>query len=432
MVTNISLLTLQIGQCGNQLGFEFFNVLAQDVGVGEPESCRDSEYYSASVERFFTVDRQGGLIASAVLVDTERKAVGRVLKDACYSDKWHYASGAAYTSSQGAGNNWALGYFEQAEKGMDEICNLVRRNAEQRDWLEGFLPIFSLAGGTGSGLGTKLTETLRDNYPKTPVVTAVVWPFKSGEVAVQAYNVLLSLAHLQDSADALLVLSNDSLHRVVTQRWALRSASLVEMNALAARHLACLLQPSQAKYGPFKYLGDVAADLGCFGSVKQVSLLQVPQEPPTMTAFSCSSWQSLVRALSKMQHCHSATDEAMGTENRPLTCVASLAVGRGEGLSALNATDLAPRRVPFVEEGREFNVWMNPHKFMGSARTLLLASNSDACVPELDLLVSRAWCRFTKLAYLHHYTQHGLQAEDMYDAFLRVEQAISYYKQLSQ
>ncbi|XP_075745049.1 tubulin delta chain isoform X1 [Rhipicephalus microplus] len=130
---------------------------------------------------------------------------------------------------------------------MDEICNLVRHHAERRDWLEGFLPIFSLGGKTGSGLGTKLIETPRDNYPKTPVVTAVVWPFKSGEVAVQAYNVLLSLAHLQDCADALLVLSNDSLHRVVTQRWALRSTFLVEMNALAARHLACLLQPSQAK-----------------------------------------------------------------------------------------------------------------------------------------------------------------------------------------
>ncbi|KAH6932914.1 hypothetical protein HPB50_010680 [Hyalomma asiaticum] len=386
----MSVLTLQIGQCGNQLGFEFFNVLAQDIGVGEPETRRDIDYHSQSAERFFTVDPQGGLLASALLVDTERKAVGTVLKDACNSDKWHYASGAAYTSAQGAGNNWALGYFEHAEKGLHE---------------------------------------------------SVVWPFKSGEVAVQAYNVLLSLAHLQDAADALLVLNNDSLHQVVTQRWALRSASLVEMNALAARHLACLLQPSRGTNGLPNCLGkfheaslpasDIAVELGCHGSLKQVSLLQVPQEPPAMAAFSCSSWQGLVRALVKMQLCHSATDEAMGTENKPPTCVASLAVARGEGLSSLNANDLKPRRAPFVEEGREFNVWTHPHKFLGSARTLLLASNSDACLPHLDLLVSRAWSRFTEAAYLHHYTQHGLQAEDMADAFVRVEQSITWYKQLS-
>ncbi|XP_037567158.1 tubulin delta chain-like [Dermacentor silvarum] len=427
----MSVLTLQIGQCGNQLGFEFFNVLAQDLGVGETETRRDSEYHSLSSERFFAVDPQGGLLASAVLVDTERKAVGRVLKEACNSNKWHYPSGAAYTSAQGAGNNWALGYFEHAEKGLDEICDLVRCHAEQRDWLDGFLPIFSLGGGTGSGLGTKLTETLRDDYPNTPVITAVVWPFKSGEVSVQAYNVLLSLAHLQDSADALLVLSNDALHRVVTQRWALRSASLVEMNALAARHLACLLQPSRDLHGLHTCLGDVASELGCHGSMKQVGLFQVPQEPPAMAAFSCSSWQGLVRALGKMQRCHSATDEAMGTEKRPPTCVASLAVARGEGLSALNTTDLACRHATFVEAGHELSVWTNPHKFLGSARTLLLASNSDACVPHLDLLVSRAWCRFTEAAYLHHYARHGLQAEDMADAFVRVEQAIASYKQLS-
>lgn len=427
----MSVLTLQIGQCGNQLGFEFFNVLAQDIGVGEPETRRDIDYHSQSAERFFTVDPQGGLLASALLVDTERKAVGTVLKDACNSDQWHYASGAAYTSAQGAGNNWALGYFEHAEKGLHEICDLVRRHVERQDWLDGFLPIFSLGGGTGSGLGTKLTETLRDSYSNTPLITAVVWPFKSGEVAVQAYNVLLSLAHLQDAADALLVLNNDSLHQVVTQRWALRSASLVEMNALAARHLACLLQPSRGTSGLPNCLGDIAVELGCHGSLKQVSLLQVPQEPPAMAAFSCSSWQGLVRALVKMQLCHSATDEAMGTENRPPTCVASLAVARGEGLSSLNANDLKPRRAPFVEEGREFNVWTHPHKFLGSARTLLLASNSDACLPHLDLLVSRAWSRFTEAAYLHHYTQHGLQAEDMADAFVRVEQSITWYKQLS-
>ncbi|KAH6921053.1 hypothetical protein HPB50_027961 [Hyalomma asiaticum] len=425
----MSVLTLQIGQCGNQLGFEFFNVLAQDIGIGEPEAHSDLDYHSRSTERFFTVDPQGGVLASALLVDTEIKVVGRVSKDACNSNKWHYASGAAYTSAQGAGNNWAVGYFEHAEKGLDEISDLVRRHVERQDWLDGFLPIFSLGGGTGSGLGTKLTEVLRDNYSNAPLITAVVWPFKSGGVAVQAYNVLLSLAHLQDAADALLVLNNDSLHRVVTQRWALRSASLVDMNALAARNLACLLQPSEGTYGLSNC--DIAVELGCHGPLKQVSLLQVPQEPPAMATSSCSSWQGLVRSLVTMQRCHSATDEAMGTEKKPPTSVASLAVARGEGLSTLNANELIPRHAPFVEEGREFNVWTHPHKFLGSARTMLVASNSDTCLPHLDFLVSRAWCQFKQAAYIHHYTQHGLKAEDFTDAFVRVEQAIAWYKQLS-
>ncbi|XP_077510508.1 tubulin delta chain-like [Amblyomma americanum] len=427
----MSVITLQIGQCGNQLGYEFFNAVAQDIGAGEPEARRDLDYYSSSAERFFTTDTQGSLLSSAILIDTETKVVGKVLKEACNGNKWHYTRSACYTSAQGAGNNWALGYIEHSREALEQICDLVRRHIERRDWLDGFLPIFSLGGGTGSGLGTKLTETLRDSYPNTPVINAVVWPCKSGEVAVQAYNALLSLAHLQDSADGLLVLSNDALHRVATQRWALRNACLAEMNLLAARQLACLLQPSQGNHGLHTHFGDVASELGCHGALKQVGLLQVPQEPPAVATFSCCSWQGLVRALSKMQRCHSATDEAMGAEGKPPTCIASLAVARGEGLSALDVTDLAPHCASFVEPGRELNLWTHPHRFLGSGRTLLLASNSDACVPQLDSLVKRAWSLFTEAAYLHHYARHGLQAEDVFDAFVRVEQAIETYKGLS-
>lgn len=54
----------------------------------------------------------------------------------------------------------------------------------------------SLAGGTGSGVGTYVTEMLRDLYPKAFIVNEVIAPYQSGEVIVQSYNALLTLAHL--------------------------------------------------------------------------------------------------------------------------------------------------------------------------------------------------------------------------------------------
>lgn len=54
----------------------------------------------------------------------------------------------------------------------------------------------SLAGGTGSGVGTYVTEMLRDLYPKTFIMNEVIAPYQSGEVIVQSYNALLTLAHL--------------------------------------------------------------------------------------------------------------------------------------------------------------------------------------------------------------------------------------------
>ena len=54
----------------------------------------------------------------------------------------------------------------------------------------------SLAGGTGSGVGTYVTEMLRDLYPKAFNINEVIAPYQSGEVIVQSYNALLTLAHL--------------------------------------------------------------------------------------------------------------------------------------------------------------------------------------------------------------------------------------------
>ena len=67
-----------------------------------------------------------------------------------------------------------------------------------RSRFDGFLCLMSLAGGTGSGLGTYVTEMLRDIYPKAFLINEVVAPYQSGEVILQSYNALLTLAHLYE------------------------------------------------------------------------------------------------------------------------------------------------------------------------------------------------------------------------------------------
>lgn len=59
----------------------------------------------------------------------------------------------------------------------------------------------SLAGGTGSGVGTRMSEMLRDEYQSSSQVHCVVWPYSSGEIAIQNYNLVLSLSHLHSCSD---------------------------------------------------------------------------------------------------------------------------------------------------------------------------------------------------------------------------------------
>lgn len=58
-----------------------------------------------------------------------------------------------------------IGYCE-GEKCHDEILEMIDREADGSDSLEGFLMTHSTAGGTGSGLGSYLLERLNDRYPK--------------------------------------------------------------------------------------------------------------------------------------------------------------------------------------------------------------------------------------------------------------------------
>ncbi len=55
----------------------------------------------------------------------------------------------------GAGNSWASGYA-QGEKFQEDIMDMIDREADGSESLEGFVILHSIAGGTGSGLGSFL------------------------------------------------------------------------------------------------------------------------------------------------------------------------------------------------------------------------------------------------------------------------------------
>merc|ERR1712216_828310 len=54
----------------------------------------------------------------------------------------------------GAGNNWAKGHYTEGAELIDAVLDVVRKEAEGCDCLQGFTMTHSLGGGTGSGMGT--------------------------------------------------------------------------------------------------------------------------------------------------------------------------------------------------------------------------------------------------------------------------------------
>ena len=57
-------------------------------------------------------------------------------------------------------------------------------------------------------------------------------------------------------------------------------------------------------------------------------------------------------------------------------------------------------------------------------------SNSQAALAPTDNLCARAYDMFTSRAYVHQYTQHGLELDAFTEAFIHVEQTIQNYRGL--
>ena len=76
----------------------------------------------------------------------------------------------------GAGNNWAKGHYTEGAELVDSVMDVVRKEAEGADSLQGFQFTHSLGGGTGSGMGTLLLSKVREEYPDRMMCTFSVVP----------------------------------------------------------------------------------------------------------------------------------------------------------------------------------------------------------------------------------------------------------------
>lgn len=93
--------------------------------------------------------------------------------------------GSAEAQSHAAPDPPSCRYCIHGPRHRDVVEELVRREAERCDRLAGFVAMMSVAGGTGSGVGTYVTQCLRDVQPKSFVLNHLVWPYGTGEVPAQ-------------------------------------------------------------------------------------------------------------------------------------------------------------------------------------------------------------------------------------------------------
>ncbi|XP_052813009.1 tubulin gamma-1 chain [Mya arenaria] len=233
------IITLQLGQCGNQIGMEFWKQLCAEHGISpggmledfatEGTDRKDVFFYQADDEHY---------IPRAVLLDLEPRVINTIMNSP-YSNLYNPENIYLSKHGGGAGNNWASGYG-QAEKLYEEVFDIIDREADGSDSLEGFVLCHSIAGGTGSGMGSYILERLNDRFPKKLIQTYSVFPNleEMSDVVVQPYNSILTLKRLTQNADCVVVLDNTALNRIAAERLHIDAPSFEQINQLVSTVMA--------------------------------------------------------------------------------------------------------------------------------------------------------------------------------------------------
>jgi tubulin gamma len=232
------IITLQCGQCGNQIGMEFWKQLCLEHGISKEGTLE--EFATAGGDRkdvFFYQADDAQYIPRALLFDLEPRVLNHVQQT--LPRLFNQENIYQHPSGGGAGNNWGMGY-SMAEHVQEELMEMIDREADGSESLEGFLVCHSIAGGTGSGMGSFLLERLNDHFPKKLIQTYSVFPNQadSSDVVVQPYNSLLTLKRLTLNADAVVVLDNTALNRIATERMHIDNPSVEQINSLVSTVMA--------------------------------------------------------------------------------------------------------------------------------------------------------------------------------------------------
>lgn len=245
---------LQAGQCGNQIGAKFWEVISGEhgidtngnyVGNSDLQLERISVYYNEAQSSCLRSETK--YVPRSVLLDLEPGTMDAV-RSGPYGQLFRPDN--FVFGQNGAGNNWAKGHYTEGAELMDNILEVVRKEAENCDCLQGFQLAHSLGGGTGSGMGTLLMSRIREEFPDRIMTTYSVVPSpKVSDTVVEPYNAILSVHHLLESTDESFCIDNEALYDICFRTLKLSTPSYMDLNHLVSLTMSgvttCLRFPGQ-------------------------------------------------------------------------------------------------------------------------------------------------------------------------------------------
>ena len=444
-------ITIQVGQCGNQIGAQFW-----DLMLKEHENTPDNDDSLSAFFRFSPRGRgskQMDMKARALLIDMEQGPLQETMRSPL---------GALFDQTQmvsdvsGSGNNFAHGHYMYGPKYRSAFEEGLRKNAEHCDSLQTFMVMHSLGGGTGSGVGSYVVGLLEDLYPEIYRFSACVYPSEQNDVVTSPYNSVLSTNTLLSHADCVLPIDNaaiqafaqmeasqktnpkggaspqkDSLSGMMDSK-SVKEKGFLEMNAVVARML-CHLTASSRFHGEMNVdMNEICTNLVPFPRMKFLMTALSPQRVVARTASHNAQllgkatiqrgFSDILGPSGQLTSAHPCRDNAV-----TLAC-AFLARGEvilSDFITCVTTAQSKSLTFPYWNEDAT-KIGMCSTSAPGQKVSVLGVYNSTAFGSVLKREHSRFSTLFKRRAMLHHYTEF-VDVQAIADADVAVASAIEDY-----
>ncbi|XP_041983775.1 tubulin beta chain-like isoform X2 [Aricia agestis] len=239
---------VQAGQCGNQIGSKFWEIISDEHGIDTTGMYRgENPLQKERLNVYYNEASSGRYVPRAVLVDLEPGTMDSV-RAGPYGQLFRPDN--FVFGQSGAGNNWAKGHYTEGAELVDAVLDVIRKESEGCDCLQGFQLTHSLGGGTGSGMGTLLLSKIREEFPDRIMTTFSVVPSpKVSEVVLEPYNATLSMHQLVENTDMTFCIDNEALYNICFRTLRLSSPGYSDLNHLISMTMSgvttCLRFPGQ-------------------------------------------------------------------------------------------------------------------------------------------------------------------------------------------
>lgn len=403
------ILFLQIGQCGNQIGWKFW-----EKALEEHVKHHKSSPYDLSYQSFFEIGEKGSFAtldrvrARAVLIDTELNVTKKLQNSKI--GKVFQGCSISFDSTSSA-NSWAIGYHERGPELGEEVFEKIRKLAERTDHLESFFTLNSLGGGTGSGFGSYILERLAAEYPKTWKMSTVVAPSDEDDCGVltSPYNTLMSTSHLCQFADCVFPIDNASLQGFVHGADKDSDKAFDQMNTVVANFLLDLTAGSRFSGKMNVDLREIETNMVPFRNHKWLSSGISPVVPDNQPRNFAGFFAEAMSAKATL----CAVDPHAGAY------LANAMLVRGDvTLSQVRQTiDKMTLRMQYPlwnKDGWKIGLCGNAPLY--AKQSVLFLANTTAVSGFFDKIQTRFHKLFKARAYLQHYTDHGAEIADMQEA----------------